>query len=391
MTQTSTLYAQCQYGISGDMFLAALCHLGLDLKPLEALLHKAGVQCSIDIWQESRGAGPGYRVDVQWPDAQPLRHPSDIADIWKRMDISERVREKALAVLDGLTLAEAHAHSIPPEQVHFHEVGAVDTLVDILGAAWGMEQLGIEKLICSPLPWFSGTVECEHGIIPLPAPATAYLLQGKPTFPTDATSELITPTGAALIHGLCDDFAHGPLGTPMSMGTGYGSRPVPTGLRLWLIAATPVATATEQDMTEESITQLESHLDHLTGEELGAAITSLSAMSEVVDVLWLSGTGKKNRPAGLLRVLCLPQHAQAVRAAFFTHTHTLGVRMQHISRWILPRQAAIMPLDAKSNESVPAKAYVLDGETWLRPECDDLSVRAREQHCGLPALRIAKK
>ncbi len=390
MKQISTLYAQCQYGISGDMFLAALCHLGLELKPLEKLLHEAGVQCSIDTWQENRAAGPGYRVDVQWPEAQPLRHPADIANIWQRMNISEHVREQAMLVLDGLTLAEAHAHSIPPEQVHFHEVGAVDTLVDILGAAWGMEQLGIEKLICSPLPWFSGTVECEHGIIPLPAPATAYLLQNKPTFPTNATSELITPTGAALVHGLCDDFAQGPNGTLLRMGTGYGSRPAPTGLRLWLVK-TEQGIKDGYEVKEEYITQLETHIDHLTGEELGSAITSLSTMPEVVDVLCLSGTGKKNRPATLLRVLCLPQHVEAVRMALFTQTHTLGIRVQQISRWILPRTPDTVTLHNHGGNIVNAKAYSLNGDTWLRPEYEALSTLAKEKDCGVPAFRIPKK
>ncbi len=387
MSIPRVLYAQCQHGISGDMFLAALCHLGLDLAPLEALLHKVGVQCSIDVWQECRAAGPGFRVDVQWPDAQPLRHPADIARIWQDMHISENVRTKAMGVLDALTAAEAHAHNIAPEDVHFHEVGAVDTLVDIMGAAWGMEQLGISQLICSPLPWFSGSIECAHGIIPLPAPATAFLLQHKPIFPTEATTELVTPTGAALVHGLCDNFAHGPHGTPQAMGTGYGSRPAPTGLRLWLLH--DAHKKAEQQMVAEDISQLESHIDHLTGEELGAAIQYLSALPQVKDVLWLSGIGKKNRPSGLLRVLCDPAHSAFVRDAMFTHTHTLGLRIQTLSRWIVPRHADTLAMDAHG--TIAAKAYVVDGNTWLRPECDALCQTAEKAQCGLPALRMQKK
>ena len=228
-------YWDCSGGISGDMTLAALAHLGVDFAPLTALLARAGVACDITWWPEQRAGGPGCRADVQWrAEAQPLRHPADIAAIFARVAVDEPVRRRALAVLDALAQAEAHAHRIPVEDVHFHEVGAVDTLVDILGVCWGMGVLGVTRVTCSPLPWFDGSIDCAHGRIPLPAPAAARLMEGKPVRPSGAHEELVTPTGAALVHVLADGFADGPCGCLGRLGTGYGSRPAPNGLLdLW--------------------------------------------------------------------------------------------------------------------------------------------------------------
>ncbi len=393
------IYCDCEAGISGDMFLGALCHLGLDLNPLQSLLAKAGIQCEIKTWQECRAAGPGYRVDVSWPDNQPLRHPADIAKIFHAVDISPWVREKALAVLNALTEAEAHAHAIPKEQVHFHEVGAIDTVVDILGAVWGLEKLGVQKVLSSALPWFTGTIQCEHGLLPLPAPATAFLLQAKPIAHTWdshewlSKSELVTPTGAALIHVLANSFDKAPCGIRQALGTGYGSRKAPVGLRLWLMEEALSTASCEEDICYEEVSQLESHMDHLTGEELGACIHALSAMPEVLDVLWLSGLGKKNRPHGLLRVLCLPEHVRKVEQAFYTHTHTLGIRHYSLRRSLLARKQGSVDLASTASLTalLPAKEYDLHGQTWMRPECDALQERAASLGVGVPALRIHTK
>lgn len=409
------LFLDCRNGISGDMTLAALTTLGLDLTPLEGLLHRAGIECQLRVWAENRAAGPGGRVDVSWPAAQPMRHPADIAAIFKLVAVSEAVRQRALSVLDALTEAEAHAHGIPASEVHFHEVGAIDTLVDILGVAWGLEVLQVSRVISSPLPLFSGWIDCDHGCLPLPAPATAYLLQGKVLFQTEATTELITPTGAALVHALSECGGAWPAGRVMGMGTGYGSRPAPCGLRAWLLeeacsasvehaAGTCVSSSADllaQCMAQacggqaEELLQLECHLDHLTGEELGAAITALAGMEQVLDVLWLAGTTKKNRPGGLLRVLCFPVQGPEVCAALVRHTHSLGVRWQQLERVVLPRKGIQINLPvpaSKVGESasakLPAKTYTIEGCEYLRPECDAVAAAAAQVGVGLPALRL---
>lgn len=378
------LYLDCGNGISGDMTLAALVHLGLDIAPLASVLARAGVNCRIETWPETRVGGPGRRVDVSWDEVQPLRHPADIAAVFAVLDMGGAARQRALAVLEALTLAEAEAHQIPPEEVHFHEVGAIDTLVDIAGACWGLEQLGVRRVTASPLPWFSGMVQCAHGLIPLPAPAAAWLMRGKPVRPTDAREELVTPTGAALVHVLVDEFTDGPLGVLRALGTGYGSRPARGGLRAWLAEPAPEAVSHARGGREQ-VLQLETHLDHLSGEELGMALTALAASPEVLDVLWLPGIGKKNRPAGLLRVLCRPEDEEGVSLGVLRHTHSLGLRRQCLERLVLPREAAEL-IDA--GERLEAKAYILEGRRYVRAEAEAVKSASARLGVGAPALRF---
>jgi len=376
------LYFDCRAGISGDMTLAALAHLGVDFAPLQEIFHAAGIACALALTPEVRAAGPGMRADIRWEDAQPLRHPADLARIIRQLPLEDCVRERALAVVDALAHAEAHAHATAVEEVHFHEVGAIDSLVDIVGAVWGLHRIGATQVLASPLPWFSGTVECAHGVLPLPAPATAYLMRNKPCFPSSATEELITPTGAALIHVLAQSHAQcPPAGTPLALGTGYGSRPAPTGLRAWLIRI-PAEEALEQ------VTLLETHIDHLSGEDLGSAITALGTSDPApLDILWLPGVTKKNRPGGCLRVLCLPEDAPALTTALFRHTHSLGIRRQQLERVVLPRAAATLQ---GPTGSLRAKSYQLEGQEYIRPEHDALDAAARELGLGAPGVRLKK-
>lgn len=404
------IYFDCRNGISGDMALGALVHVGLDLAPLEVLLGKAGIACQIVTWEEQRAAGPGMRLEVRCDSPQPLRQPRDLAAAVARVEVPAAVRHNAQKVLDALTEAKAHAHGISVGEVHFHELGAIDTLVNIVGVAWGLHELKAETLISSPLPMFSGWRDCDCGRLPLPAPATAYLLQGKDMFPTEATTELVTPTGAALVHALALCGGAWPTGRVRAMGTGYGSRPADCGLRAWLVedVRVPVSElageAAEADREishslsatvghalssacggqPEEVLQLECHVDHLTGEEVGAAIEALSTMREVLDVLWLGGIGKKNRPCGLLRLLCLPAHGPTVGAAVLRHTHSLGLRWQVVGRTVLPRKALVQ-------EGRAAKAYVIDGQEYVRVECDALKAAATKAGLGLPAMRIPRK
>ncbi len=388
------LYLDLSGGVSGDMTLGALAHLGLDLSALQGLLKNIGIDCTIACREERRAGGPGRRVDVSWPATQPLRHPADIAGLISRLDMGGMAKEKALAVLDGLTRAEAAVHNVLPEHVHFHEVGAVDTLVDIAGACWGLEKLGIDRVTASPFPWFTGHVECAHGRIPLPAPAAARLMQGKPVRPSSSQEELVTPTGAALVHVLVDEFLEGgPCGRLAALGTGYGSRPSPTGLRAWLYEPAGDEGSGRRgtdgfgQFVHEQIVQLETHIDHLTGEEIGAALTALTADDCVLDALWLAGIGKKNRPAGLMRVLCLPRNENAVMRLLFRHTHTLGIRRHLLDRVVLPRRATEKGV---GDEMLQAKEYVLEGQGYLRAEADALAASACERGVGMPALRFLK-
>ena len=183
-----------------------------------------------------------------------------------------------------------------------------------------------------------------------------------------------------------DEFVLGPQGTLKALGTGYGLQSPAGGLRAWLVEQAGGG-ADHAHGGCEPVIQLESHIDHLNGEDLGMALSALSSMPEVLDVLWLPGLGKKNRPAGLLRVLCLPGQRQCVAAAVLRHTHTLGLRVQTLDRMVAPRRATTTEV---AGQMLPAKEYVIEGQTYIRPEADALEAAARQQGVGVPALRNAR-
>lgn len=390
------LHLDCGAGISGAATLAALAHLGVEYAQLAGALARVGVLCSIDVTDGMGPGGPGCRVNICWQKGtqQPCRLPECTAII-DTIDVPNRVRQRAAAAVHALASACAHACPNSPAAVDaLATVDAVElnggeseaeanALIHILGAAFGLEALGVERLTASALPWFTGSVASAHGNIPLPRPATAFLMQGKAVFATEAREELITPTGAALVHALADEIVCGPQGVVAGLGMGYGLPSSAGWLRAWLVQEASRG-VDHTSGGNESVVQFESHIDHLNGEDLGMALTALSSMPEVLDVLWLPGVGKKNRPAGLLRVLCLPGHRPAVADAVLRHTHTLGLRVQTLERMVAPRHAAVAEV---AGQQLPAKEYVIEGQIYLRPEADALEALARQRGVGVPALR----
>lgn len=373
------LHIDCPTGVSGDMFLAALADLGVDLKPLESLLAKAGIEAGIEAVQSSRCGLSGRSLDLQWPEQQPLRHLPTILDIIEGMELSTNVQTRSREAFTRLAEVEASVHGLPLNQVHFHEVGAVDTLVDIVGCFWALEQLGVESVSCSHLPWFQGFVDSSHGRLPLPAPATARLLQGKPVYPTSFQEELITPTGALLVDSLVEDFQTGPSGRLQAEGIGWGRKDlgqVPNGLRLFLL----------QPSSQEQIERiwiLECNIDHMTGEEIGDLFEVLQEAG-ALDVLYIPGVMKKNRPGGLIQVLCRPKELDSLQQSLFKHSLSLGVRRRESERVVLPRrqQRLQTPMGA-----VQAKAVELEGTTWSRPEFEALKQLADKTGRSVVQLR----
>ena len=393
------LHLDCGAGISGAATLAALAHLGVDYAPLAAALARVGVLCSIDVADAAGPAGPGCSVSIRRQDGaqQPCLLPECTALI-DIIDVPSRVRQRAKASVHALACACAYARQTSsaavdaPATVDAGELSggeseaAANAFIHMLGAAYGLEALGVERLTASALPWFTGSVAGVHGSIPLPRPATAFLMQGKAIFATDAREELVTPTGAALVHALAGEIVCGPQGVVAGLGTGYGLQTSAGGLRVWLVQEAGHG-ADHTCGGNEAVVQFESHIDHLNGEDLGMALTALSSMPEVLDVLWLPGVGKKNRPAGLLRILCLPGHRPAVADAVLRHTHTLGLRVQTLERMVAPRHAAVAEV---AGQQLPAKEYVIEGQTYLRPEADALEAVARQRGVGVPALRSVR-
>lgn len=371
------LHLDCPAGIAGDMFLAAMAGLGVDFAPLAEAFGRAGMEVSI-VAGDARDKGvAGKRMEIGAAGAQPLRHLHDLTDMVRRMPLSEAVRAGAEAAFVRLAEAEASVHGCSLEDVHFHEVGAVDTLVDVVGAFFALEALGVTRVTCSSLPWFTGTVRCAHGLMPLPAPATAVLLQGKPVYPTRFDREIITPTGALLLDRLVDEFAEGPTGRLLACGLGLGNMElgVVNGLRAFLLEAGGPAM--------ERVMVLETNVDHLTGEEIGGVFGELLAAG-ALDVLFLPGVMKKNRPGGLLQILCRPEDLARIRDLAFAQTMSLGLRITETRRAVLPRAATTRRTPWGD---LPAKETTVDGERYARPEFEALQALARRTGRSVTQLR----
>ena len=371
------LHLDCPAGIAGDMFLAAMADLGVELAPLRGAFAGAGIDVEITALDARDKGISGKRMHIAAPHAQPLRHLAELAGIVRALPFTQNVRTRSEDALVRLAEVEARVHGCTVAEVHFHEVGAVDTLVDVVGAFWALETLGVSRVTCSHLPWFSGTVQCAHGLMPLPAPATAFLLLGKPVYPTEFKGELITPTGALLLDRMVDEFTSGPAGCLERSGLGLGSMELPTvnGLRALLLAG--------EGPGLERVTVLETNVDHLTGEEIGGVFNVLLDAG-ALDVLFLPGVMKKNRPGGLLQVLCRPGDLVRIRDLTFAQTMTLGLRMTETTRAVLPRVASTRPTPWGD---VSAKETVIGGDSYSRPEFEALQALAKRTGRSVTQLR----
>jgi len=247
------------------------------------------------------------------------------------------VRERTAAIFQKLGEAEARVHDVPLEKIHFHEVGAVDAIVDIVGACIGFHALGIEKFACSPLNVGGGTAKMAHGVLPVPAPATANLLQGKPTYSNGVQRELVTPTGAAIVATLCDSFGPQPPMNVSAIGYGAGTADLegqPNVLRIMIgEAAEKVVPGYDQE-----ITVIEANLDDMNPQIYGY-FQEKALAAGALDVFTTPVQMKKNRPGTLLTVLCRPADVQALMSLIFTETTTFGVRTYSAQRRVLPRES----------------------------------------------------
>jgi pyridinium-3,5-bisthiocarboxylic acid mononucleotide nickel chelatase len=372
------LFLECATGLGGDMFLAAVADLGLDLGPLEGIFRNGGVDCRIASRRERKLGLMGSVLDLSFAAEQPHRRLEDLLGVVDALEISDEVRRRTRRALQRLAEVESLVHGIPMEEVHFHEIGGLDTLIDVTGAFWALERLEISRVVSAPLPWFSGTVDTEHGRLPLPAPATVELLRSKPVRPTTMTRELVTPTGALIIDQLAQTFSSGPEGTVDKVGTGWGNMDlgeVPNGLRVFLLSGRSA---------EETVWVLETTIDHLTGEELGGAIEAIMG-SGALDAIFLPGVMKKNRPGGLLQVLCGTEALDEVEGTIFAHTLSLGIRRTLTARRTLPRRGTVWNTRLGSIES---KEFDLQGSRYLRPEFESLRRLARTLNLSPAQIRL---
>lgn len=338
----SLLYLDTFSGISGDMMLGLLVDLGLELSAIEAelaLLPVSGYR--LQQRSEKRHGIAGTRIEVVCDDHQPARTWSDIDSMLLDCSLNAKVSSMARRIFRRLGEAEAQVHKVDLDVVHFHEVGAVDAIVDIVGSAIGLRLLGVQEVCCAPLPLSSGLMRGRHGAMPLPAPATLQLLQGQPVRDAGSDRELVTPTGAAIATEVAQ-FGVMPEMTVERIGYGVGGWELedrPNLLR-GIIGKRTLAEGFEYD----SVTVIETHLDDSSPEWLGALLERLTT-DGALDVTFAPLQMKKNRPGTCLTVIARPHEAAALARVILRESSAIGVRLHETRRMKLRRVAAHVQTD----------------------------------------------
>jgi pyridinium-3,5-bisthiocarboxylic acid mononucleotide nickel chelatase len=358
-------YFDCFSGVAGDMIIGSLLDAGLPFADFKAEIDKLGLSgFEISARKVVKGNIEGTKFSVEIREKQPERQPKEITRIILSSKLDNDIKEKAVRIFNRLAEAEAIAHGEPLEKVHFHEVGAVDAIIDICGAVIGLKLLGVNDIYSSNLPLGKGSVSTSHGTMPIPAPATAILVKGFPVKITNIDSELTTPTGAAILTSLASFSDPGNFTMRLS-GYGAGSKflaGLPNLLRV-MIGEQPSGFETD------TILLLESNLDRVSSENLGALLDDLMAAG-ALDTFVVPVMMKKNRPAHLLSILCEPDKKDKLARIIFGSGKTLGIRIGSSSRLKLPRRQITVPT---SGGDISVKVAELDGKKLIFPEYDDMS------------------
>ncbi len=385
---TQVAYLQCPTGIAGDMCLGALVDAGVpldDFRQKLALLGNAReYQLRSETVHRNGQAATKVFVDLQEesspPHHTPHRHLPQIEQMILQAGLPQRVEVWSLAIFRQLAQAEAAVHGIAPEKVHFHEVGATDAIVDIVGTCIGLDQLNIDQLYCSALPTGGGTIRAAHGQLPVPAPATLKLMEmGQvPIYSNGIDKELVTPTGAAIVVTLAKGFGSPPPMTLQKVGLGAGSKdlPIPNILRLW-VGEISASDSNLRQATTETVVVLETQIDDLSPQAIAYTFDQLFKVG-AVDVWTQPVTMKKSRLGVLLTVICPPTAVNACEAVLFQETTTLGIRRSWQQRTALARK-----IDAVETPYGSIRVKVgFDGDRILNvhPEYEDCAQQAQHHH-----------
>jgi pyridinium-3,5-bisthiocarboxylic acid mononucleotide nickel chelatase len=358
-------YFDCFSGVAGDMIIGAVIDTGLSLSDFKAEIGKLNLSgYEIETRKVSKGKISGTKFTVEIREKQPERHLKDIIKIIINSKLNSDIKENAIRVFTRLAEAEAAAHGEPVESVHFHEVGAVDAIIDICGAIIGLEMLGVTEIFSSSLPLGKGMVAASHGVMPIPAPATAALIKGFPVRITSIDSELTTPTGAAILTSLAK-FDDPGIFIPKLVGYGAGSRlisGIPNLLRVMIGDQV-------SSMDADTIIILESNLDRVSSENVGGLIEDL--MKEgALDAFIIPIIMKKSRPGHLLSVLCEPEKKDKLAKLVLRSGKTLGLRIGSTARLKLPRTQLTI---TTSGGDISVKVAELEGKNLIFPEYDDMA------------------
>lgn len=379
------LYLDCSMGAAGDMLAAALLELLPDPEAFLNRLNSLGIPHITYCAEPSVKCGiTGTHMAVRVHGEEEGEHhhhhhhtgTQDIAAIVQKLPVSASVRQNILAVYDQIAQAESHVHGVPVSEIHFHEVGSMDAVADVTAVCMLMEELAPEQVIASPVHVGSGQVQCAHGILPVPAPATAYLLRDVPIYGGHISGELCTPTGAALLKHFVTAFSDLPVMQVEAIGYGCGKKDFPAAncVRA-LLGSTQVQT--------EDVVELSCNLDDMTAEELAFAMERLLE-GGALDVFTVPIGMKKSRAATMLVTLCKPDAVQKTVQRIFQHTTTLGVRQQTLHRHVLQRKTQALQTPFGTVHRKDASGF---GVMRSKYEYEDLARIAREQNMTLSAVR----
>lgn len=372
------------------MILGGLIALGVDRDELIGQLKRLPItEFSVEIGTVNRSGISATHVEVRAPDEKKHRHLHNIETIIDSSDLSSGLKDRAKTIFRRLAEAEAAVHGIDIQKVHFHEVGAIDAIVDVVGSCIGFEMLGIERFACSKIHVGSGFVSMEHGKYPVPPPAVAKLLEGVPAYSTEITGELLTPTGAAIITALCTEY--GPMSELVIEKNGYGAGTreydgFPNVLRMIIGDSSPKAFAAETGpagLTTEKLILLETNIDDMPAQVIGF-VSERAFELGALDCWATPIQMKKSRPGILVSVLCSEEVRQSIIDLVFTETTTLGIRSTVIERTSLPRK--IHAIETKYGR-IEVKTAEYKGRTVnVMPEYEQVKQAAIEH--GVPFLRV---
>ena len=409
-----TLYIECNMGAAGDMLTAALLELLPDADAFIRRMNAIGVPEMVMSRSEKVTCGMrGTHVSVVIGDEEEISDDvperghhhyhghehhyehdhehdhhhhhahshtglADVREIVNGLDLPEKVKQDVLGVYALIAEAEAFAHGCEIEQIHFHEVGMMDAVTDVSAVCLLMHMLAPDKVVVSPICTGFGEVRCMHGIVPVPAPATAYLLQGMPAYAGRIRGELLTPTGAALLKYFADEFGHMPLMRVQKIGHGMGMKEFESA------NCVRVMLGEEGDTGTDKVTEIHANLDDMTGEAIAFACTTLLDAG-ALDVYTTPIQMKKGRPAVMLSCICRSEQAQEMAALMLRHTTTLGVRMHNMERRVLQRESKTVNTPYGEMQ---VKVSAGEGFTRVKAEFEDAARIAREQ--GISVLEVMR-
>jgi uncharacterized protein (TIGR00299 family) protein len=365
------------------MVLGAVIDAGVPADAIRAALDSLGLPITLEIERVKRNGFAATKVNVIAPDQEDYRVLPDVEAIIARGQLTEKQRTLALALFRKLAVAEATVHGMPLERVHFHEVGALDSIADIIGSAVGLDLLGAEQFTSRPVPTGHGTVKCAHGLMPVPTPATAELLKGAPLASSPVKGELTTPTGAAILSTVVAEYADAPEMTVENVGHGAGTKDFieqPNLLRLFVGTASPGRQSGEG--LQDTVWVLETNLDDVPAEVIGYTIDQLFAAG-ALDVYAVPIQMKKCRPGVLLSAIAAGETVPALETVLFRETGTFGIRRYRANRSKLRRET--VTVEAPWGPVAAKRGWRSDGFEVVTPEYEECARIARDQ--GLP-LRV---